>query len=224
VSHISSGIPLVRRSPARLAFCAVIALCLVAACGPADRGYRPGDGAGPATAQPGQSAPAALNGVESIVAAPGLKVEVEWPSGTRDPVVRSLVDSYVSQWRAVGSGGKDESYLSGVEDEASRDSYTWVRGFLSVKQSAQGVAKLYALRLASVTGRGAEVDACVDESGLKLTDTAGAPIPDQPTWTKPPHAVYLQVAALHKGDDGAWRIKLFRHAAYPDERAKECAR
>ncbi|MBO3745149.1 hypothetical protein J5X84_03645 [Streptosporangiaceae bacterium NEAU-GS5] len=234
----------------------MIAISLVAACGPADRGYHPGQSAdvgqasagAPPNGSDGSNGPSGSgasngpngsngsngsigssgngvrNGVQSIVAAPGLQVEVEWPSGTRDPAIQSLVDSYVSQWRAVGTRGRDDSYLGGVEDEAGRDAYTWVSGFLSGRRSAQGVAKVYALRLTSVTGSGAEVDACVDESGLKLTDTSGTPVPEQPSWTKPPHAVYLQVAALHKGDDGAWRVKLFRHAAYPDERAKECAR
>jgi hypothetical protein len=91
--------------------------------------------------------------------------------------------------------------------------------------SARGLAKVYALRVASVTGRGAEVDACVDESGVRVTDAAtGRTVAAQPSWTRPPTSTHLQVAGVRRGDDGRWRIKIFQNAVYPHQRAKECLR
>jgi len=212
----------------RLRIAAVALTCgvLMSACGGgADPGFHP---AGPVAASAEGSAEAVRTpGVETIIVAPELRVEVEWPSGLEPrqiAMLRAFGDNYVGQWRAVTSGGSDDSYLSGVEDEAGRDAYTWVRSFLRVKRSAEGVDKLYSLRVASVSGRGAEVDACVDESGLRVVDRSGDPLTEQPMWTKPPKAVYFQAAGLRRGGDSQWRITLFRHAAYPDERAKECVR
>lgn len=199
---------------------------LAAACSapPVDRGFVP-------SGRPGVAFPRTeavqSPGVEMITVVPGLRIEVEWPAGLEPnqiAMIKAFGDSYVGQWRAVGTTGKNDTYLGSVEDAASRDAYAWVRGFLRARQSARGVARMYALRVASVTGRGAEVDACVDESGMRVTDRKGEPIPDQPIWTKSPRSVYLQLAAVRRGDDGTWRVKLFRHAAYPDERAKECRR
>jgi hypothetical protein len=210
-------------------------LALLVACGfltgacsasAADRGFVPSGGAAGAASSQAAAAKQS-SGVETITVVPGLRVEVEWPAGLESSqiaMIKAFGDSYVGQWRAVGTTGKDDTYLGGVEDAASRDAYAWVRGFLKARQSARGVARLYSLRVASVTGRGAEVDACVDESGVRVTDRTGEPIPDQPIWTKPPTSIYLQVAAVRRGDDATWRVKLFRHAVYPDERAKECVR
>ncbi|MCT9928766.1 hypothetical protein N5079_00885 [Planotetraspora sp. A-T 1434] len=216
--------PLVRlRGAVALSSCAL----LVSACSGAghERGFTP---AGAIAEQPSAGSQAvAAPGAETITVAPGLQVQIEWPSGldaAHTAMVKAFGDNYAAQWRAVGSLGKDKSYLDGVEDTASQDAYTWVRGFVAGKFSARGLAKLYSLRVASVTGRGAEVDACVDESGVRVTDTTGTPVADQPAWTKPPKSTYFQVAAVRRGDDGTWRIKLYRHAAYPDERAKECVR
>ncbi|GIH21978.1 hypothetical protein Aph01nite_02880 [Acrocarpospora phusangensis] len=202
---------------------AALLVLVLSACGaPAGREFVPGGGAATAKAAPAASS-APAPGVETVTAAPGLKVTIEWPS-ERNVMVKAFTDSFVGQWRAVGTDGEDESYLEGVEEPANRDAYRWVRSFLAEKQSAQGTAKLYALRVASVTGRGAEINACVDTSGIRVTDAAGDPVADQPPWTAPPQSTYLQVAAVRRGDDGTWRVKLFRHASYPHERAKECLR
>ncbi|WP_203980841.1 hypothetical protein [Planotetraspora silvatica] len=207
---------------------AMVSICaLLAACGgsPQERDFTP---AGAVAGQPSSGAGAVKPpGAETVAAGPGLKVETEWPDGlnaSHTAIVKAFTDYYAGRWRAVGSLGKDKSYLGGVEDAAARDAYKWVRGFVAGKWSARGVAKLYALRVASVDGHGAQIDACVDESGVRVTDRSGTPVPAQPAWTKPPRSTYFQVAAVRQGDDGTWRIMLFRHASYPDERAKECVR
>ncbi|MFC7382485.1 hypothetical protein [Sphaerisporangium rhizosphaerae] len=175
-------------------------------------------------------APGALSTpwAQTVEVTPGMTVSIEWPAGLdaeQQAMVKAFTDGYVASWKAVVSQGEDDGYLAGVEDQASRDAYTWVRGFVDRRESATGSAKLYAVRVASVTGRGAEVDACVDESGVRVTDAAGGrPVARQPAWTRPPAAVYLQVAAVRKGDDGAFRVRTYMHASYPHQRAKECRR
>ncbi|MFC4531464.1 hypothetical protein [Sphaerisporangium dianthi] len=165
---------------------------------------------------------------ETVEVTPGMTVSIEWPAGLdaeQQAMVKAFTDGYVGSWKAVVTQGEDHTYLAGVEDQASRDAYTWVRGFVDRRESATGAAKLYAVRVASVTGRGAEIDACVDESGVRVTDAVGGrPLARQPAWTRPPAAVYLQVAAVRKSDDGDWRIKTYMHASYPHQRAKECRR
>ncbi len=190
------------------------------ACGaPAERGFTP-QGAAPSNAAAEAAPPATA---ESIAITDDLSVSIEWPD-QRDDMITAFTDSYVDQWRAVASGGADETYLTGVEDAASREAYAWVSSFTRTKTSAQGTAKLYSIRVAAVDGRGAEIDACVDTSGVKVVDATDTPVADQPNWTKPPKSIYFQVAAVRRGDDGTWRVKLFQHAAYPDQAAKECQR
>ncbi|MFG1876683.1 hypothetical protein ACGFIV_17750 [Sphaerisporangium sp. NPDC049003] len=210
----------------------------------AERPFTPADGAPPsgapssnaaadpsAAATPGPlSAPRAMStpGVENVEVAPGMTVSIEWPSGldsAQQAMVRAFTDGYVGSWKAVVSQGEDTAYLSGVEDQAGRDAYTWVRGFVDRRESATGSAKVYAVRVASASGQGAEVDACVDESGVRVTEAdSGRPVAGQPAWTRQPTSVYLQVAGVRKGDDGTWRVKTYLHASYPHERAKECRR
>ncbi|GAA0982654.1 hypothetical protein GCM10009555_052940 [Acrocarpospora macrocephala] len=195
-------------------------LALSACATPAGPEFAPGGGGTTTKALPTTSS---APGIETITAAPGLEIAIDWPSD-RNKMIKAFTDNYVDQWRAVGTAGVDDTYLDSVEEPANRDAYRWVWSFLKGKQSAQGTAKLYALRVASVTGRGAEINACVDTSGIQVTDATGEPIDDQPAWTTSPQSTYFQVAAVRRGDDGTWRVKLFRHASYPDERAKECLR
>ncbi|GII61300.1 hypothetical protein Skr01_13850 [Sphaerisporangium krabiense] len=184
-------------------------------------------GTSPAGASPGAARPLSTGSVESVEAAPGLTVSIEWPAGLdagQRGVAKAFTDAYVGTWKAV-AGGEDTAYLGSVEEQAARDAYTWVRGFRERRESATGTAKVYALRVPAVVGRGAEVDACVDESGIQVTDAgSGRPVTSQPSWTRPPAAVYLQAAGVRRGDDGAWRVRTYMHAAYPHQRAKECRR
>ncbi|MEN3535380.1 hypothetical protein AAH991_09750 [Microbispora sp. ZYX-F-249] len=201
---------------------------LLPACAPpdADRGFTPGGGAEPAAAA---GTPASPPGAEAITAAPGLTVEIEWPDEpdpVRSAAIKAFARDFTAQWRAVGTSGGDRSYVKGIDPESSayQDAVTWVRKFLEDGRSARGVAKLYALRVPAMTGRGAEVYGCVDVTGVRLTDREGTALARQPAWLKRPRAVYLQTAGLGRGDDGVWRIRLYRHADYPDELAKECQR
>ncbi|MEU6407395.1 hypothetical protein [Microbispora sp. NPDC046933] len=203
---------------------------LVSACAPpdADRGFTPGGGVEPAAAT-ASGPPGRQPGTETVTAAPGLTIEIEWPDEPdpeRSAVIKAFAGDFTAQWRAVGTSGGDRSYVKGIDAESSAymDAVTWVHGFLKDDQSARGVAKLYALRVPAVVGRGAEADGCVDLTGVRLTDREGTPLARQPAWLKRPRAVFLQTAGLGRGDDGVWRIRLYHHADYPDERAKECVR
>ncbi|RGA05897.1 hypothetical protein DI270_005745 [Microbispora triticiradicis] len=200
----------------------------------ADHGFTPGGGAAaPAAA----GAATGVTGDETgdgtgdnvITAAPGLRIEIDWPQGldpVRSAVVKAFADDFTAQWRAVGTLGEDRSYTKGIDPGSSafRDADKWVHGFLKDRQSARGVAKVYSLTVPAIMGRGAEADACVDLTGVRLTDHEGTPLAGQPAWLKRPRAVFLQTAGLRRGDDGAWRIAMYHHADYPDERAKECLR
>jgi hypothetical protein len=224
----------------RVALAAVALLGTGCSAAGAERPFTPGDGvasSGTTAADPSSAAtpgplsapqPLSTPAVENVEVAPGMSVSIEWPAGldgSQQAMVKAFTDGYVESWKAVVSQGKDTSYLTGVEDQAGRDAYTWVRGFVDRRESATGSAKVYAMRVASVTGRGAEVDACVDESGVRVTEAgSGRAIASQPAWTQQPTSVYLQVAAVRKGDDGAWRVRTYLHASYPHERAKECRR
>ncbi|MEU7910651.1 hypothetical protein [Microbispora bryophytorum] len=205
-------------------------LLLLSACAvpDADRGFTPGGGVEPAAAA-ASGTPGPQPGTETVTAAPGLTIEIEWPlepDPKRSAVIKAFAGDFTAQWRAVGTSGGDRSYAKGIDAESSAymEAVTWVQGFLKDRQSARGVARLYALRVPSVMGRGAEADGCVDLTGVRLTDQEGTPLSRQPAWLKPPRAVFLQTAGLGHGDDGVWRIRLYRHADYPDERAKECTR
>ncbi|WP_066369342.1 hypothetical protein [Herbidospora mongoliensis] len=195
-----------------------LAAALTACGAPADKGFTP-QGAAPSKAA--VEAPPAT--AETITITDTLKISIEWPD-QRDDMIAAFADSYVDQWKAVASGGTDDTYLAGVEDDASRTALAWVTSFTATDTSAQGTAKLYSIRVAAVDGRGAEIDACVDTSGIQVIDETDTPVANQPNWTKPPKSIYLQVAAVRRGDDGTWRVKLFKHAAYPDQAAKECQR
>ncbi|GAA3831214.1 hypothetical protein GCM10022226_60270 [Sphaerisporangium flaviroseum] len=195
----------------------------------AERPFNPADGVA-STAAGSSARPQALStpGVQNVEVAPGMTVSIESPAGldsAQQAMVKAFTDGYVESWKAVVTQGKDTAYLAGVEDQAGREAYTWVSGFVNRQESATGLAKVYAVRVASVTGDGAEVNACVDESGVRVTEVDdGRPIASQPPWTRQPASVYMQVAAVRKGDDGVWRVKAYMHASYPHERAKECRR
>ena len=167
-------------------------------------------------------------GMEVIIVGPRMRVLIDWPAGLeadRLAMMRAFTDTYTAGWKAVVTGGKDDSYRVSVQDDAILEAGAWVRGFVDVRASARGVARVYALRVPSVTGRGAEVDACVDESGVRLTDAAtGRLATEQPSWTRRPEAIRLQIAGVRRGDDDKWRVKAFQHVNYPHEAAKECAR
>jgi hypothetical protein len=70
-----------------------------------------------------------------------------------------------------------------------------------------GVARLYNLRVVARMGRGAQVDACVDETDIRVISVrTGKAIRPQPDWVRAP---YLQSVGVHRGDDGVWRLRLY---------------
>lgn len=166
---------------------------------------------------------------ETVEVAPGVRVVVEWPAAPdadTTTMIEVLRDYFAGAFRAVVSGGRDTGYLDVVEYDAVDDASSWVGAFLDERRSVRGTARLYALNVSAVSGsgddRGAQLDVCVDESKMRLLDSStGKPVTGQPDWTRKP---FLQSAAMGRAADGGWRIRLFRHAKLPDERAKGCLR
>ncbi|MFB9967223.1 hypothetical protein [Sinosporangium siamense] len=211
---------------------------LVALCGgcAAPRPFTPGDksaaGASGSSSPASAPSPSASAGggarSEVVTLSPDLDLVVQWPR-TRDTkraaMVKVLVDYYVETKRAVVSGGTEEGYKYLVQDEMSRVAYDWVQNFHDNSRSLQGKARLYAIRVKAVVGVGAEVEMCVNEAELRLTDAeTGFPVAEQPSWTRPPESTYIMVAGVRQGDDGRWRVKTASHATLPHPRAKECQR
>lgn len=233
----------VRRRPPgvlgmRAAAGALLVLTLSACGSDGTETFVPGDGpaaqtpadAPAASASADRREPGAESGprAEIVQAAPGMRVVIEWPPGLspeQQAMIKAYGDYYAQAWKAIATGGKDVSYGKTVEGPAERSAYEWVQSFVARANAAKGTVRVYGLRVAAVLGRGAEVDACVDRSGVQVTDAAtGRPAAGQPAWTKGPRAVHFQAAGVRRGDDGTWRVANLRYAEHPDERAKECQR
>lgn len=177
---------------------------LAAACAApaAERSYTPREAPSAVTSAT-QAAPAPET--ETIAIGRKLTVRVEWPAAA-DPMLRTFTDYYVGSWKAVVSG--DDGYLDQVEGPAAGEAYDWVHGFRG--HSVTGVARVYALNVSAVVGEGAQINACVDETGLRLVaKRTGTAVARQPDWTRD---TYLQAVVAHRGDDGVWRVKDFRHS------------
>ncbi|MDP9846554.1 hypothetical protein [Streptosporangium lutulentum] len=163
--------------------------------------------------------------VETVQVAPGVRVVVEWPAAPGQDtteLIEVLRDYFAGVFKAVASKGRDTAYLDTVTDGASRDAVSWVQEFLDERRSVRGTVRLYALNVSSVTGPGAQLDACVDQSEMRLVySSTGKAVPVQPDWTRKP---FFQSVGIGRGDDGVRRIKLFRHAELPNDRAKGCLR
>ncbi|MFI6501448.1 hypothetical protein [Nonomuraea typhae] len=179
---------------------ALVALGLVAAgcAAQPERVYTPREAAAATSAAPAVPTPV----TETIAVGEKMKVEVEWPAAP-DPLLKAFTRYYVDSRKAVVSGGA--AYLTWVEGPAAGDAHDWVKDFRG--RSLTGTAKIYALTVSARMGKGAQVNACVDETGLRLTSKTGQAYARQPEWTR---ETYLQAVVLHHGDDGVWRIKDFR--------------
>lgn len=219
----------VMRGRVVLAVLAVVVLLagLVGCSSRPARPFVPGDlSEAPGAADPSRPVAAVPTArTETVEAAPGVRLVVEWP-GTPTPDVTGMIDAFrdhlAGSFKAVVTGGRDVAYLDVVEGDAVRDVNAWVQEFLDERRSVRGTARLYALDVGSISGRGAQLDACVDESGMRLLDSStGKPVPHQPAWTREP---FLQSAGMRLGDDGVWRVALLRHTDLPNERAKGCLR
>ncbi|WP_113702903.1 hypothetical protein [Nonomuraea lactucae] len=145
--------------------------------------------------------------VETVAVGQKVQVRIEWPADA-DPLLRLVTDYYLDSRRAVVTG--DDRYLRNLEFDAADQAHAWVREFADQERSLRGVARLYNVRVQAVMGKGAQVNACVDESGLRLIATrTGKAVSPQPRWTRVP---YMQAVAAHRGDDGVWRIRAFVHS------------
>jgi len=223
-----------RTRPRWTALAATAALLAAGCAAGEEETFVPGDGPAPGTAATGAAAPQASapagSGprVERVRSAPGMEVVVEWPGGLsaeHAAMVRAYRDYVTKIWGAIATSGKDRSYLETLEEPARFHGYEWVRAYAEGAMAAKGTVRLYGLRVTSVQGTGAEVDACIDRSGVRVTDAAtGRALADQPDWTRPGQAVHFQAAGVRRGEDGVWRVTVLHYAEQPDERAKGCLR
>ncbi|MFJ2031546.1 hypothetical protein [Streptosporangium sp. NPDC087985] len=210
----------------------VVALALLVPVGcsaPEPRPFTPSDlpAGDPGVSQQAGAAPEEEKGprVETVRVAPGVRVVVEWPAvADQDTtgMINTFRDYRAGSFKSVVTGGQDTAYLEAVQDEAGTDARRWVREFLKQHRSVRGTSRLYALNVSSVTGRGAVLHACVDETGMRLLDSeTGKAVRAQPDWTREP---FFQLVGLRRDDDGIWRIRLLQHAELPSEPAKGCLR
>ncbi|MEV4175202.1 hypothetical protein [Nonomuraea sp. NPDC049709] len=195
---------------------------LMTGCAPPERPYRPQEGATTAPSPSGTTSasrsetgsetgnePARTPGPETISIGGGkLRVDIDWPAG-RDPLIDLMADYYVASRKALVSGS--DRYLKGLDLELTgvREAYDWVHGYTEKEKTVKGATRLYDLRVAAVMDKGAQVNACVDETGARVVSTrTGKAVAPQPLWVRAP---YLQVLLAHRGDDGVWRIRGFRY-------------
>ncbi|WP_188191162.1 hypothetical protein [Nonomuraea sp. SYSU D8015] len=195
-----------------------LTLLLVAGCGQAARPYAPGEAAAESaapkeTATPEQSSPAQAerpadeklpSGTQTIDVGHGLRIRVEWPADPH-PALKPMVDQYVGTRKAVVEG--KTIYKDGLEFDAAVQASEWVKSFVDEGWSMRGVGRIYNLRVAARMGRGAEVTACVDESGIRVVSSrTGKVISPQPDWLRTP---YPQSVGVRRGDDGVWRMRMY---------------
>lgn len=185
----------------------------------------PADAGSPASPQPSSQQAVPTPRVETVQVAPGVRMVVEWPAAPDQDAIKMINafrDLQEGMFRAVVTGGRDVAYLETVENKAVKDANAWVQEFLDQRRSVRGTVRLYKLNVGSVNGSGGELNVCMDESGMRLLDSAtGKAVPRQPVWTRKP---FFQSAGVRRGDDGVWRIGLLRNAELPHERAKGCLR
>lgn len=191
----------------------VLCLLLVAGCGTQERPYRPQEGGSPATdgaretptgTPTGPAEERLPEGTETVRIADGLKARIEWPANP-DPLLKVMVDQYVGTRKAVAE--RQSTYKSGLELDAAVQASEWVESFATEKWSMRGTGRLYNLRVSARFGKGAQIDACVDESGVRMVSTGtGRAISPQPAWLRTP---YGQSVAARRGADGVWRIRSY---------------
>ncbi|MFC5826710.1 hypothetical protein [Nonomuraea insulae] len=185
----------------------LLILLLVAGCGAAERPYQPQEAAPAPTRSTPRSHPAQeepRSGPETVTVAEGLRARIEWPAAP-DPLLKVMVEQYVGTRRAVAEGQR--VYKRGLELDAAVQASEWVEDFADEGWSMRGVGRLYNLRVSARVGKGAQIDACVDESGVRMVSSrTGKAISPQPEWLRAP---YGQSVAARRGDDGVWRIRTY---------------
>lgn len=192
-----------------------LALLAVAGCGQADPPYAPREAAEPAASQaeatpssPASGEPSAdvelPTGTQTIDVAEGLRLRVEWPADP-DPALKPMVDQYIGTRKAVAEGQR--IYKRGLELGAAVQASEWVEAFADEGWTMRGTGRLYNLRLVARMGKGAQVNACVDETGIRMVSSrTGKAVSPQPDWLRSP---YPQSVAVRRGDDGVWHIRTY---------------
>ncbi|MEV0617164.1 hypothetical protein AB0I81_27850 [Nonomuraea sp. NPDC050404] len=186
----------------------MLSLLLVVGCGAAaERPYQPEE-APPAAdttrAFPTDAAEQPSEGPETVRIADGLRARIEWPA-TPDPLLKVMVDQYVGTRKAVAEGRR--VYKEGLELDAAVQASDWVASFADERLTMRGVGRLYNLRVSARVGKGAQLNACVDESGIRMVSSrTGKAVSPQPAWLRTP---YGQSVAARRGDDGVWRIRTY---------------
>lgn len=195
----------------RRAATALLVLLLAAGCGAPERPYQPQEAA-PAPAESTSargSEPARTPGVETVTIGGGkLRVDIDWPAD-RDPLLKLMADYYLASRKALVSGS--DRYLKDLDLELTgvQEAYDWVHKYTEQEKTMKGATRLHSLRIAAQVDKGAQVNACVDETGARVLSTrTGQAVAPQPSWVRAP---YLQVLLAHRGDDGVWRIRGFRY-------------
>ncbi|WP_327585481.1 hypothetical protein OHA25_59200 [Nonomuraea sp. NBC_00507] len=196
----------------RTAMAMVLCLLVMAGCGQQERPYAPLEaptpaGSDPVQAEPTESSPAQEqplpSGTQTIDIAEGMRVRVEWPANP-DPLLKVMVDQYVGTREAVVEGKR--VYKRNLELDAVFQASRWVQELIDQGHSMRGTGRIYNLRVSARMGSGAQVDACVDESKVRLISSrTGEVISPHPDWTRP----YAESVAAHRGDDGVWRIRSY---------------
>ncbi|WP_344210381.1 hypothetical protein [Nonomuraea bangladeshensis] len=199
-----------------------LVLLVLAGCGQPERPYSPGaepsaDGSGTARAaepaetpqegtseEPAEEETLAGKGKETVTMGGGkFRMEIDWPA-KRDPLAEVGASYMVAMRKAIVAGSDRPLQDIDIELTAAPAAYEWVKYFLDRKQTVRGVARLYDLRV-SRTGKGAVIDMCVDETGMRFVSArTGKAISPRPDWLDTP---YLQSLALHRGDDDVWWIR-----------------
>ncbi|MEQ4715266.1 hypothetical protein [Nonomuraea sp. B19D2] len=187
----------------------VLLVIVLAGCGQAERPYAPQGSASSAPPKSETRPEPTASGPETVTIGGRLRVDIDWPAD-RDPLLKVITDYYLASRKALVSGS--DRYLQDVDFEltAARDTYDWVHRYTEQEKTMKGAARLYNLRVAAVVGgKGAQINACVDESKARLVSTrTGKAVVPQPDWVRTP---YLQAALAHRGDDGVWRIRGLRY-------------
>ncbi|MFC4015668.1 hypothetical protein ACFOY2_51250 [Nonomuraea purpurea] len=184
---------------------ALVAIVIVAGCGQAERPYAPQQVPSPSTAaSSGPSTP--TSGPETDTTGSRHRLVIEWPQD-RDPLLNLVTDFYRASRKALASG--NDRYLQDLDLELSgvREAYDWVHKLTEEDLTVKGTTRLYNLRVAEKVGKGVQVNACVDETKVRVISArTGKAVASQPDWVRRP---YLQAVLAHRGDDGVWRIRAF---------------
>ncbi|MEU0565534.1 hypothetical protein ABZ297_09100 [Nonomuraea sp. NPDC005983] len=181
------------------------ALVLLAGCGGGapERVYTPAAAAPSQEKTAARSTPTETPGDGTISVGRQLRIQVDWPE-RRDPLLRLFVDYYVESWKAVVLG--DGDFGDNLELSAMPEADRWVRLFTDKGWSMKGVTRLYDIRVKATYGKGAQVNTCVDETGLSLLSAEGQVVKKPSTWPRKP---FLQAVIAHRDDQGTWRIRTF---------------